>query len=83
MGILSPSAECSMNQLISMLMLSLWQPIPIIRRMGLGNAAVLDGIKRCGELGATVAYVGSDQKFYLSLGFNVIYTSECWVKYLE
>jgi len=56
---------------------------PDYRRMGLGKAAVLDGIQRCRELGATVAYVGSDQKFYLSLGFNVIYTSECWVKYLE
>jgi hypothetical protein len=27
-----------------------------------------------------VAYVGSDQAFYLAMGFEVIYTSECWVK---
>lgn len=56
---------------------------PAYRRMGLGKAAVLEGIRRCGELGAKLAYVGSDQQFYLSLGFEVIYTSECWLKYLE
>jgi GNAT superfamily N-acetyltransferase len=54
---------------------------PDYRRMGLGKAAVLEGIRRCGELGATVAYVGSGQEFYLSFGFEVINTSECWVKY--
>jgi GNAT superfamily N-acetyltransferase len=56
---------------------------PDYRRMGLGKAAVLEGIRRCGALGATVAYVGSDQRFYLSFGFKVIYTSECWHKYLD
>jgi GNAT superfamily N-acetyltransferase len=55
---------------------------PTYRRMGLGKAAVLEGIRRCADLGATVAYVGSDQEFYLSMGFEVIYTSECWVKHL-
>lgn len=53
---------------------------PAFRRMGLGKAAVLEGIRRCAALGATVAYVGSDQEFYLSLGFAVIYISQCWVK---
>lgn len=52
------------------------------RRMGLGKAAVLEGIRRCGDLGATEAFVGSDLSFYLSIGFQAIYTSECWVKYL-
>jgi GNAT superfamily N-acetyltransferase len=56
---------------------------PDYRRMGLGRAVVLEGIRRCGELGATVAYVGSNQPFYLSLGFDVIYTSECWEKLLD
>jgi GNAT superfamily N-acetyltransferase len=56
---------------------------PAYRRMGLGKAAVLEGIRRCGELGATVAFVGSDQEFYLSMGFEVIYTSERWVKSLD
>lgn len=53
---------------------------PDYRRMGLGKAAVLEGIRRCGALGARVAYVGSDQAFYLAIGFNVIYTDVCWVK---
>jgi N-acetylglutamate synthase-like GNAT family acetyltransferase len=56
---------------------------PDYRRMGLGKAAVLEGIRRCGALGASVAYVGSDQEFYLSLGFEVVYTSECWQRYLD
>ncbi|MBI5032924.1 MAG: GNAT family N-acetyltransferase [Chloroflexi bacterium] len=55
---------------------------PDFRRMGLGKAAVLEGIRRCGELGATVAYVGSDQLFYQALGFQVIFTSNCWRKNL-
>jgi GNAT superfamily N-acetyltransferase len=54
---------------------------PTYRRMGLGKAAVLEGIRRCRELGAKVAYVGSDQEFYLSIGFEVIFTSQCWLKY--
>lgn len=56
---------------------------PDYRRMGLGNAAVLEGIRRCAELGARVAYVGSDQAFYLAMGFEVTDVSECWVKYLD
>jgi GNAT superfamily N-acetyltransferase len=56
---------------------------PVYRRMGLGKAAVLEGIRRCGELGATVAYVGSDQDFYKALGFRYVYNSECWVKYFN
>ncbi len=53
---------------------------PDYRRLGLGKAAVLEGIRRCGVSGAQVAYVGSDQEFYLALGFEVLYTSQCWVK---
>ncbi len=33
-------------------------------------------------LGATVAYVGSDQAFYRAIGFEKVYHSECWVKHL-
>ena len=54
---------------------------PAYRRMGLGKAAVLEGIRRCAQLGATHAYVGSNQPFYLSFGFEVIYTSQCWQKH--
>jgi predicted N-acetyltransferase YhbS len=53
---------------------------PDYRRMGLGRAAVMEGIRRCGELGANVAYVGSDLPFYLALGFKKLYTTKCWIK---
>jgi GNAT superfamily N-acetyltransferase len=56
---------------------------PDYRRRGLGRAAVLEGIRRCGESGATVAYVGSDLAFYMAIGFTRIYTSQCWMKYLD
>jgi predicted N-acetyltransferase YhbS len=56
---------------------------PDYRRRGLGKAAVLEGIRRCDELGATVAYVGSAQAFYMAMGFTKIYTSQCWTKYLD
>lgn len=56
---------------------------PKYRRMGLGKAAVLEGIRRCGALGATVAYVGNDLPIYRSVGFEKVYISECWLKYLE
>ncbi len=55
---------------------------PDYRRLGLGKAAVLEGIRRCGVLGATQAYVGSDYAFYRSIGFQVISISECWGKFL-
>lgn len=55
---------------------------PVYRRMGLGKACVLEGIRRCGMLGATVAYVGSDQEFYKAIGFEKAYfNEECWMKH--
>jgi GNAT superfamily N-acetyltransferase len=53
---------------------------PAYRRRGLGTAAVLEGIRRCGALGATVAYVGTDQPFYLAMGFRPLYRQRCWVR---
>jgi len=53
---------------------------PDFRKMGLGKAAVLEGIRRCGERGAHVAYVGSDQVFYQKLGFKTNFAAECWEK---
>lgn len=53
---------------------------PDYRRMGLGAAAVLEGIRRCGEEGATVAYVGTDKPFYLAIGFRKLYVSNCWYR---
>ena len=55
---------------------------PRYRRLGLGKAAVLEGIRRCAGLGADTAYVGNELPIYTSIGFKKIYTSECWLKYL-
>ena len=56
---------------------------PDYRRRGLGSAAVLESIRRCGEQGATVAYVGSDMPFYLSMGFRRLFTQNCWFKLFD
>jgi predicted N-acetyltransferase YhbS len=56
---------------------------PEYRRLGLGRAAVLEGIRRCGALGATIAFVGSDQAFYQAIGFKKVYNQECWLKYFD
>ena len=53
---------------------------PDYRRMGLGKAAVLEGVRRCAKLGATVAHVGSDEEFYKALGFRKNHVQECWRK---
>ncbi len=54
---------------------------PDFRRIGVGKAAVQEGIRRCGALGATVAYVGSDQEFYKAIGFTKSFDSNCWIKH--
>lgn len=56
---------------------------PRYRQMGLGKAAVLEGIRRCAELGADTVYVGNELPIYTAIGFKKIYTSQCWRKYLE
>lgn len=53
---------------------------PDYRRMGLGTAAVLEGIRRCGESDADVAYVGADMPFYLAMGFEKLFVLNCWIK---
>lgn len=53
---------------------------PDFRRMGLGKAAVIEGIKRTGELGAKIAFVGSSQQFYYSIGLRPYASSTVWVK---
>ncbi len=55
---------------------------PDYRRMGLGGAAVLESIRRCGQQGATVAYVGSDLLFYRAIGFRKLFTLNCWLQRL-
>lgn len=53
---------------------------PDYRRMGLGKAAVLEGIRRCAVLGAKTAFVGSNQLFYQAIGFQQVFSSNCWKK---
>jgi predicted N-acetyltransferase YhbS len=56
---------------------------PDYRRMGCASTALFEGIRRCGELGAEVAYVGSTLPLYQSMGFIKLYTCNCWTKYLD
>lgn len=56
---------------------------PDYRFMGLGKAAVLEGIRRTGEMGATIAYVGSGQVFYDAIGFSKLFAAYYWIKYFE
>jgi predicted N-acetyltransferase YhbS len=51
---------------------------PDYRRQGLGRAAVLEGVRRCAERGATIAYVGSSKPFYQSIGFRQVYNCSIW-----
>lgn len=51
---------------------------PDYRRMGLGRAAVMVGIRCCRVLGARTACVGSSLPFYLSMGFRQVYTISTW-----
>jgi predicted N-acetyltransferase YhbS len=52
---------------------------PEYRMLGLGKAVVMECIRRCGELGATLAYVGSGQTFYKTMGFEVIFNRNPWI----
>ncbi|MNC56245.1 Acetyltransferase (GNAT) family protein [compost metagenome] len=53
---------------------------PDYRRMRLGKAAVLEGIRRAGVLGAKKAFVGSSQQFYYSIGLRPYATATIWRK---
>lgn len=50
------------------------------RRKGLGKAVVLEAIKRSYEKGANLAFVGSGQQFYRSIGFEYFFTRHLWRK---
>lgn len=52
--------------------------IPEYRKLGLGKAAVLEGIKRCRRLGANKVFVGSRQQFYYSIGFRPCLSFSWW-----
>lgn len=46
-------------------------------------AHVLEGVKRVGDLGAKVAYVGSSQQFYYSIGLRPYSSTTIWKKRIE
>jgi predicted N-acetyltransferase YhbS len=54
--------------------------VPEHRRQGLARAVVLEAIRRVAALGVEEVFVGSDQAFYLSLGFELKYASHHWEK---
>ena len=56
---------------------------PDYRRLGLGTSVVLEGVRRCGAEGAMIAYVGSDQAFYRSMGFEPACSQTPWKKHLS
>lgn len=51
---------------------------PDYRLRGLGKAAVLEGVRRCGLLGAKQAIVGSEQQFYYNIGFYPVHNMTHW-----
>lgn len=52
---------------------------PEYRKMGMGKAAVLEGIKRVAALGAKKVLVGSSQQFYYSIGMRPYKTATKWI----
>lgn len=53
---------------------------PDYRRMGLGAAAVRGSMRRVAALGSGVIWVGSDQEFYESLGFETTCRNTLWIR---
>lgn len=53
--------------------------LPEYRKIGLGKAVVLEGVNRCGKLGAKRAYVLSSQQFYYNIGFYPIENETWWM----
>ena len=53
---------------------------PAFRGLGLGRVCVLEALRRATEIGATVAYVGTDMPFYLSFGFKRMSACRAWQK---
>jgi GNAT superfamily N-acetyltransferase len=51
---------------------------PAYRGLGLGKAAVLEGVRRCGLKGSRRALVGSRQQFYYNIGFRPLNTYTWW-----
>ncbi len=55
---------------------------PDHRRRGFAKAAIMEGLRRIKKEGAEKCYVGSDQKFYLDIGFQPKHVAHIWEKEL-
>lgn len=53
---------------------------PDYRKMGLGRAAIYEGIKLCAKRGAKRCIVGSSQQFYFAIGFAPYQNLTYWTK---
>jgi predicted N-acetyltransferase YhbS len=53
---------------------------PAHRRLGLGRAAVVESLRRARSEGAETAWVGSDQEFYVSIGFEVTSRTDLYIR---
>lgn len=53
---------------------------PDYRKMGLGKAVVLEGLRRVKAMGAKYAYVGSGQKFYYAVGLVPYTEGYFWIE---
>jgi len=56
--------------------------IPQYRKLNLGRAVIYELINRIKHEGAATAYVGSDQPFYLAIGFTKVFVHNNWKKIL-
>ncbi|MBU3128058.1 GNAT family N-acetyltransferase [Clostridium tagluense] len=54
--------------------------IPEFRKIGLGRNVIREATNRIAKEGAERVYVGSDQKFYLAIGFKAEYKNNIWEK---
>ena len=53
---------------------------PLHRRKGLGAACDVESLRRAAAGGADVAWVGSGQDFYRTLGFETVNAAHLWVR---
>lgn len=53
---------------------------PAYRKQGFGKAVVLEGLRRVQALGAKFAVVGSNQKFYYSIGLTPYTQGTFWIR---
>ena len=63
--------------------MGIFEPVcthPAYRRMGMGRAVMMEGVRRITALGAETAQVGSGLTFYEAIGFRKICVSYRWSK---